>query len=280
MEDEQLQDLARSSRRRRHFRHDRPPPDQPPRPGADRELDRAGRAGRPPGGPRRGARQRRPGVLHRARRRPADPAAAGRAAHERRRSARSTRWFDRFRTMPKATIAMHRGHARGGGSELALSLDMRFGASVAPCWPSPRSRLGSFPGGSGTQRLPRLPAGRARSRCPRLPGLSADLAERYGYLNRALPAGGSSGPFVDASPGGSRPFPPRRSPRQARRSRGRPRRGPGSSEENHLFNQTLATDEAQQRMARFLELGGKTQRSRPRNRGPDHPPGGIDVARG
>src|SRR6059058_1714474 len=35
---------------------------------------------------------------------------------------------DRFRTMPKATIACIEGRARGGGSEFALSLDMRFGA--------------------------------------------------------------------------------------------------------------------------------------------------------
>src|SRR3954454_20010642 len=34
---------------------------------------------------------------------------------------------DRFRTMPKATIALIEGIARGGGSELALSMDMRFG---------------------------------------------------------------------------------------------------------------------------------------------------------
>jgi enoyl-CoA hydratase/carnithine racemase len=35
---------------------------------------------------------------------------------------------DRFRTMPKATIGVLEGIARGGGSELLLSLDMRFGA--------------------------------------------------------------------------------------------------------------------------------------------------------
>ena len=35
---------------------------------------------------------------------------------------------DRFRTMPKATIAKIEGICRGGGSELVLSMDMRFAA--------------------------------------------------------------------------------------------------------------------------------------------------------
>ena len=35
---------------------------------------------------------------------------------------------DLFRTMPKATIAVIEGIARGGGSELALAFDMRFAA--------------------------------------------------------------------------------------------------------------------------------------------------------
>ena len=38
------------------------------------------------------------------------------------------RMVERYRAMPKATIAKIEGRARGGGSEFALSLDMRFGS--------------------------------------------------------------------------------------------------------------------------------------------------------
>src|SRR5881392_633782 len=95
---------------------------------------------------------------------------------------------DRFRTMPKATIGKLEGRARGGGSEFLLSLDMRFGALGRAILSQPEVALGILPGGSGTQRLPRL-IGRARALevilgCDDFP---ADVAERYGYLNRALP---------------------------------------------------------------------------------------------
>src|SRR5439155_8748344 len=96
---------------------------------------------------------------------------------------------DRFRTMPKATIGKIEGRARGGGSEFLLSLDMRFGAIGRAILSQPEVAIGIIPGGSGTQRLPRL-VGRSRALevilgCEDFP---AELAERYGYLNRALPA--------------------------------------------------------------------------------------------
>ena len=63
---------------------------------------------------------------------------------------------DVFRTMPKATIAVIEGIARGGGSELALSFDMRFAALGKARLAQPEVALGIIPGGGGTQRLPRL----------------------------------------------------------------------------------------------------------------------------
>jgi enoyl-CoA hydratase/carnithine racemase len=95
---------------------------------------------------------------------------------------------DRFRTMPKATIAKITGRCRGGGSELVLSMDMRFAALETAVLAQPEVSVGIIPGGSGTQRLPRL-VGRGRAMeivlgCLDYP---AALAERYGYVNRAMP---------------------------------------------------------------------------------------------
>ena len=169
------------------------------------------------------------------------------------------RMVDRFRTMPKATIGKIEGRARGGGSELLLSLDMRFGALGRAIVSQPEVALGIIPGGSGTQRLPRL-IGRARALevilgCEDFP---ADLAERYGYLNRALPAD-ALGPFVDRLARRIASFPAEaiafakssvdaaELPTEA-----------GLVEEAHWFNQALGTEAARTRMASFLAAGGQT----------------------
>src|SRR5207247_9165911 len=49
---------------------------------------------------------------------------------------------ERFRTMPKATIGKIEGRARGGGSELLLSLDLRFGALGRAVLAQPEVALG------------------------------------------------------------------------------------------------------------------------------------------
>lgn len=96
---------------------------------------------------------------------------------------------DRLRTMPKATIAKIAGRCRGGGSELALSCDMRFAARGKAILGQPEVGVGIIPGGSGCVRLPRLLGrGRALEIILGCGDFDADLAERYGYVNRALPA--------------------------------------------------------------------------------------------
>ena len=166
---------------------------------------------------------------------------------------------DRFRTMPKATIARIEGRARGGGSEFVLSLDMRFGAIGRAVLAQPEVALGIIPGGSGTQRLPRL-VGRGRALeiilgCADMP---AELAERYGYLDRALPPE-ELGPFVERLARRIASFPPEAiALAKAAVDAAELPTLEGLLEEAHLFHRAIATAAAQRRMARFLEVGGQT----------------------
>jgi len=96
--------------------------------------------------------------------------------------------FERLRKLPQVTIAQIEGYARGGGSELCLACDMRFAARGKAVFGQPEIALGILPGAGGTARLTRL-LGRARASEIILGGddFSADEAERYGWINRALP---------------------------------------------------------------------------------------------
>ncbi len=105
--------------------------------------------------------------------------------------------LERWRTLPVVTIAEIDGIARGGGSELALSLDLRFASIEGAVLAQPEVALGIIPGGSGTQRLGRF-AGRARALeivlgCD---DFDATTAAAYGWVNRALPRA-ELRPFVD-----------------------------------------------------------------------------------
>jgi enoyl-CoA hydratase/carnithine racemase len=169
------------------------------------------------------------------------------------------RMVDRFRTMPKATIGQIEGIARGGGSEFLLSLDMRFAALGRAVLAQPEVALGIIPGGSGTQRLPRL-VGRARALeivlgCEDIP---ADLAERWGYVNRALPAA-ELGAFVDRLAHRIASFPAEAiALAKAAVNAAELPTEEGLIEEAHCFNQSLATPEAQDRMRAFMAAGGQT----------------------
>lgn len=97
--------------------------------------------------------------------------------------------LDRFRTMPKATIAKIEGRCRGGGSELALACDMRFAAIGRAFLCQPEVGVGIIPGAGGSARLPRLVGrGRALEIILGCADFNAETAERYGWVNRALPA--------------------------------------------------------------------------------------------
>jgi len=102
-----------------------------------------------------------------------------------------------FRTLPKVTIAKIEGIVGGGGNEFALSMDMRFGAIGKAVFSQTEAAVGIIAGGGGTHWLTRL-MGRSRALEAMLGLLpySAQMAERYGWINRALPAD-KIGPFVE-----------------------------------------------------------------------------------
>src|SRR5262245_44869937 len=87
------------------------------------------------------------------------------------------------------TIAQIEGRVRGAGSEFVLACDMRFAARESAIFGQPEQALGLIPGAGGIQHLTRL-MGRARALEVVLSAddYDAELAERYGWINRALPA--------------------------------------------------------------------------------------------
>jgi enoyl-CoA hydratase/carnithine racemase len=87
------------------------------------------------------------------------------------------------------TIAQIEGRVRGAGSEFVLACDMRFAAKDRAIFAQFEPAFGQIPGGGGTQYLTRL-MGRARALEVLLTAddYDADLAERYGWVNRVLPA--------------------------------------------------------------------------------------------
>jgi enoyl-CoA hydratase/carnithine racemase len=86
------------------------------------------------------------------------------------------------------SIASIRGRATGVGSELALACDMRFASLERAVLSQFEVGAGFVPGGGPMARLPRLIGrGRALEVLLGADDIPGDLAERYGYVNRALP---------------------------------------------------------------------------------------------
>jgi enoyl-CoA hydratase/carnithine racemase len=87
------------------------------------------------------------------------------------------------------TIAQIEGRVRGVGSEFALACDMRFAARETAIFGQFEPAFGVIPGAGAAQHLVRL-MGRARALEVMLSAddYDAELAERYGWINRALPA--------------------------------------------------------------------------------------------
>ncbi|MFI0446706.1 enoyl-CoA hydratase/isomerase family protein [Actinomadura sp. 6N118] len=100
-------------------------------------------------------------------------------------------WTDMVLRLTKAdyiTIASIRGRTRGGGNEFALACDLRYASREKAMFGQPEVGGGLLPGGGGTERLPRF-VGRDRALEVVLSSsdYDADLAERWGWVTRALP---------------------------------------------------------------------------------------------
>jgi enoyl-CoA hydratase/carnithine racemase len=166
----------------------------------------------------------------------------------------------RFRTMNKVTIAQIEGRVGGGGAELSMNFDMRFGVIGKTVISQMEVPIGILPGGTGTQNLPRL-VGRARAMEIILGGIDVDAetAERWGWLNRALPANAIDA-HVDALARRIASFPADavRLAKQSVNSATLPM-AEGCQQEADLFQTLLFSNPARHAMRRFLELGGQTR---------------------
>src|SRR5215813_13248795 len=99
-------------------------------------------------------------------------------------------WRDfvlRLSSSPVVSIAKIRGRTRGIGNEFVLACDMRFASRQNALFGQPEIGVGLVPGGGALEWLPRV-VGRSRALEIVLSGddFDADIAERYGWVNRTL----------------------------------------------------------------------------------------------
>jgi enoyl-CoA hydratase/carnithine racemase len=105
--------------------------------------------------------------------------------------------FVRLTRSPIVSIAKIRGRVRSVGSEFVLACDMRFASRENSVLAQVEVGAGVHPGGGGTERLPPLVGrGRALEIILGANDFDGEAAERYGYVNRALPDAELDG-FVD-----------------------------------------------------------------------------------
>jgi enoyl-CoA hydratase/carnithine racemase len=168
--------------------------------------------------------------------------------------------MESFRTLPKATIAVIEGIARGGGSEWAMAFDMRYAALGKALFGQPEVAVGIIPGGGGTQRLPRLVGrGRALEVILGYMDIDAATAEAWGYVDRALPDA-EVRRFVDKLAARIASCPPEAiaaAKRAVDAAAGD--LATGLRIEDQLLRQTLAQPVARQRLQAIIDAGAQTR---------------------
>ncbi|MER8073012.1 enoyl-CoA hydratase-related protein [Streptomyces sp. NPDC094034] len=168
---------------------------------------------------------------------------------------------ERLRTMDKITIAQVEGRTAGGAAAMVMACDLKFGALGKAVFNTMSVPLGSVPGGGASQYMPRL-IGYSRALELILGGLDLDAAtaERWGYLNRALPPEEIDA-FVRATARRVAAC-PRDAVRLSKEIVGLSGQLPlerGLREENYRFLRLMASPESIKAIEAFLALGGETR---------------------
>ena len=164
----------------------------------------------------------------------------------------------RFQTWDKVTIAQIEGRASGGGCEFLEATDMRFAAIGKTFLSHPEVSLGFIPCKGGSQRLVPL-VGRGRALELILGGafITAEVAETYGLINRALmpPALGTFVRKLATRIAGC----PEQTVRYARQcvNAATDEGVTGLTLEKQLFERIVATPETQRRLREYNERVGQ-----------------------
>src|SRR5262249_35234968 len=152
------------------------------------------------------------------------------------------------------------GRVRGAGSEFVLACDMRFAARESAIFGQPEVGFGLLPGAGGVQHLARLMGrGRALEAILGADDYDAQLAERYGWINRALPAS-ELGAFVRSLAHGIAKFPA--AALVAAKERVNATALPPAEDfrrDSDLFLQLARDPEAQERMKSAMQRGFQTR---------------------
>jgi enoyl-CoA hydratase/carnithine racemase len=168
---------------------------------------------------------------------------------------------ERLRTMDTVTIAQVEGRTAGGAAAMVMACDLKFGALGKAVFNTMSVPLGAVPGGGASQYMPRL-VGRSRALELILGGLDldAETAERWGYLNRALPPA-EIGAHVMRLARRIAACPPE-AVKLTKECVGLADEVPlerGLREENYRFRRLMASPESLRNIEAFLALGGETR---------------------
>ena len=162
--------------------------------------------------------------------------------------------MENFASLPQPIIAAIHGFAYGGGFELTLACDLSV-ADRSAKFCLPEIKIGLFPDGGGTQRLPRL-VGASRAKEMMFFGepITAEEAYRIGLVDRLVPEGQALAEALALARSLGRYAASGASVHQTGCGRGlRQELKAGLQLEGELFDNVFQTADAQEGIKAFLE---------------------------